>query len=203
MRQQRDFYDDLYLGRKGEQLMGNFTILKINEMLKTHQYQITDVGDGKSWDFKAIAYPVKDGKMSIFHDEEKEKIYCEVKTDVYHRKTNNMFIELKSRSRKSGLDITKSNMFVYFFIRKDLYPIDNVWIIKTEKLKSIVNELRNDPKYKKNGGDNNTSEGVILPLEEIKKHFNVFTYTNYEIEYSQILGVDNKIITKKQIGFEF
>ncbi len=204
MNQARDFWDDLSFGRRGETLMSNFFIMRLNSTLKNHKYSIVETGDGKSWDVKALAYPkMEDGRVSIFPDETRKPLHIEIKTDVYHHKTNNMFIELKSRGRKSGLDTSKSDFFVYFFIRKDLYPQNNVWIISTKLLKELVEKYRLDPKYIKRGGDNNSSEGVLLPLQEVTKYFKVLTYTEYEMEYGKELGVETKVIIKKKIGFEF
>lgn len=203
MNQKRDFYDDLAFGQKGEVLMTNFFIIKLNEKTQTHKWSIIETGTGKSWDVKAQAYKKIEDKVSIFPDSSIQPIHIEIKTDVYHTRTGNMFIELKSRGKKSGLDATKSDFFVYFFMRTDLYPQDNVWMISTKALKQLSHKWRNDPRYERRGGDNNSSEALVIPLEELKQYFKVLTYTDYEMVYSQQLGVETKIVTKKKIGFEF
>lgn len=203
MIQKRDFYDDLAFGHKGEVLMSNFFIMRLNDSTKEHKWSVVEPGTGKPWDIKALAYKRLEDKVSIFPDSKMKPLHLEIKTDVYHKKTGNMFIELKSRGKKSGLDATKSDFFVYFFMRKDLYPEDNVWMISTKALKLISEKWRNDPRYERRGGDNNSSEALVIPLEELKQYFKVLTYTDYEMVYSQQLGVETKIVTKKKIGFEF
>jgi len=200
MNHKTDFHEDLSFGVYGEYLMGNFYINLINEKLeklnKNLRYSITDISKNKDWDFKALGYDVnpETGKTSIFYNEEAPKLHVEVKTDKYKKRTMNLFIELRSRGKKSGIMTTKSNYYIYFFIRKDLYPTKNVFIFKTEELREIVRQ--NSHKII-TGGDNNTSSGVLLSFDELSQYSDKFlnlTFNDYELNF----GEDKKIEAPKK-----
>lgn len=186
MNHKSDFNEDLSFGGYGEYLMGNFYIGLINEKLeklgKNLRYSITEVSRIKDWDFKALGYDVnpETGKASIFYNEDAPKLHVEVKTDKYEKKTNNLFIELRSRGRKSGIMTTKSDYYIYFFIRKDFYPTNNVFVFKTAELREIISNYQHKITT---GGDNNTSSGVLLSFDELKSHEGKYlnlTFTDYE-----------------------
>jgi len=204
MKGTRDFREDLAIGHKGEQFMANIFTLKINELTNTHKYHLTDVSDDGKWDFKATAYRIVDGVTDIFPDSSMKPVYGEVKTDMYYKRTGNLFIELKSRGRKSGLNTTKSDWTIYFFMRKDFYPSDNIWIIKTHDLKKLINEiLTENPNSIIRGGDDYTSEGVLVSREKYRDRFQVITWTDFDIEWSESIDKPSVVKTEKKIGFEF
>jgi hypothetical protein len=62
-----------------------------------------------------------------------EKISYECKTDVFHD-TGNMFIETNCRGKESGILVTKAKWFVTYFKQ-----LNEIWYIKTDKLKEILN----------------------------------------------------------------
>ncbi len=177
-----DFHEDLRFGQGGEDLIRDFIVNVINQGLKTSRYSITDIRYDSLWDFEITKYPLReDGSPDIMYIEG-SKLHIEVKTDKYKHKTNNIFIELSSKGRKSGLSTTKSHYYVYFFIRKDLYQKDNVLIIETSKLRSLVNKYMTHVRY---GGDNNSVLGVTLPLSEVKQYFKALTFREYNIDQSE------------------
>lgn len=79
----------------------------------------------------------------------------EVKRDFLALKTGNVYVEYKSRGKLSGLSITKSDWYAFVLSEKVII------FIKTQKLKQIC---KTKGKIKA-GGDNNTSEGVVLPIK--------------------------------------
>lgn len=80
----------------------------------------------------------------------------EVKTDFMADKTKNIFIEIYSRGKKSGLSTTQAE---YWIIKMTNVSV----IISTKTLKEIVRHCFNINGYKK-GGDNDTSLGVLVPI---------------------------------------
>lgn len=79
----------------------------------------------------------------------------EVKDDsAKSSKTGNVFIEYESRNKPSGISTTLSD---YYAIKTS----DGTFIlIETNKLKDIA---RKHYKNTINGGDNNTSKGILIP----------------------------------------
>jgi len=84
----------------------------------------------------------------------------EVKTDFQAIKTGNLFVEYESRGKKSG--IANSQAVWYSFVLSN----NIVLTISTEKLKNICREYH-QTKRDILGGDNNTSKGILLPIERI------------------------------------
>lgn len=83
----------------------------------------------------------------------------EIKEDVAAQRTGRLFVELKYRGELSGLAATKADWFV-FIVKNTAYFSRSVhW-------KSF---LRDNWKYlnKTLGGDNNWSEGVLVPMDYV------------------------------------
>jgi len=81
-----------------------------------------------------------------------KSISYECKTDFFDE-TGNMFIETSSRGKDSGITITKADWFVTYFKK-----LNEIWYIKTDKLKEIINNNKHklvynigDPESKTNG----------------------------------------------------
>lgn len=89
----------------------------------------------------------KDGKL------------IEVKSDRLIHKTGNLFIEYRSRDKPSGLATTTANYWIY---RMDI--LDTAIIFPTELLKKVCRVYYKNNEFKMKGGDNNTSEGFLIPL---------------------------------------
>ena len=87
----------------------------------------------------------------------------EVKTDLQAAKTGNVFVEYKSREQLSGIATTKAD-FYCFVISKDAFIF-----ITTETLKAKCRVYFNTSRDIK-GGDNNTSQGILLPVKDLYGH---------------------------------
>lgn len=88
----------------------------------------------------------------IFSDGKK----IEVKTDFLADKTKNIYIEIYSRGKKSGLSTTQAEYWIIKLTNVSL-------IISTKNLKEIVRHCFNINGLIK-GGDNDTSKGVLVPI---------------------------------------
>lgn len=86
----------------------------------------------------------------------------EVKCDRMAEKTGNVFIEFRSRGKLSGLSTTQSDYYVY------KYNDNQAFIIQTDFLKKKCKELVRLNKAKIiRGGDNNTSEGLLIAIRDL------------------------------------
>lgn len=88
------------------------------------------------------------------------KIKAEVKSDSMAHKTGNVFIEVYSRGKLSGISTTTAEYWIYK-IEKNGSAI----IVPVERLKSLVKKHHALNGFKE-GGDNNTSKGVLVPIIE-------------------------------------
>ena len=83
----------------------------------------------------------------------------EVKYDLKALKTGNVYVEYSSRFKPSGIATTTANYYCFCFG-------DTYHIIETEILKNRCRKYFKTDRDK-NGGDNNSSKGILLPLEEL------------------------------------
>lgn len=173
MNYDKKFSDSLYSGRNGEKIISEWFVNTFTD--KNRMYSLVDNSYHKGYDLMFNEYPMRDnGRYDIFPS---RKIAMEVKTDFYPRRTNNMFIETSSRGKKSGINSSESDIYVYYFTNQELYPEDNILMIKTKTLRELIKSYRNNIV---SGGDNNTSFGVLLPYEETKSFFR--TYTHHDVD---------------------
>jgi hypothetical protein len=84
----------------------------------------------------------------------------EVKSDRRALATGNLYIEVYSRSKPSGISTTDADYWIFCIG-------DITLCIKTDKLKEIVKNNYNGRLVK--GGDNDTSRGVLIPITELFK----------------------------------
>jgi hypothetical protein len=103
----------------------------------------------------------------------------EVKTDVYclpHSDTNNLFVEFECRGKDSGINVTEADYYINY------YPyLREAWVIKTSKLKNLIND--NDFEVKEFSGDvDSNTKGYIIPRYQFKKHFKVKPIKNKWID---------------------
>ena len=91
---------------------------------------------------------------AIFNDKT-----IEVKYDLQAKKTGNVYIEYFSRGKASG--ISTSSADYYCFAIGDTFHL-----IESDKLKQRCRKYINTNRDKK-GGDNNTSKGILLPINEL------------------------------------
>jgi len=97
----------------------------------------------------------KDNTHDIIVIFNNEKISYECKTDIYDD-TGNMFIETNCRGKESGILVTKAKWFVTYFKQ-----LNEIWYIKTDKLKEILNKCEH--KIAEQSGDANSNTiGVLL-----------------------------------------
>tara|TARA_R100001224_G_scaffold84243_1_gene53527 strand:+ start:524 stop:874 length:351 start_codon:yes stop_codon:yes gene_type:complete len=82
----------------------------------------------------------------------------EVKTDLQATQTGNVFIEYKSRDRLSGLSTSKAEYWAF------LISNEQIIIIETNKLKELC---KTKGLRRVDGGDNNTSKGILIPLNKL------------------------------------
>ena len=83
----------------------------------------------------------------------------EVKYDLMALKTRNVYVEYRSRGKPSG--ISKSSADYYCFCFGETFCL-----IETSELKDKCRKYLNTNRDKL-GGDNNTSKGILLPIEEL------------------------------------
>ena len=102
----------------------------------------------------------------IFLKNGKEQMF-EIKTEVID--AENINIEYQSKGENSGIAATKADFFVTY------YPhINEIWLIKTEKLKSIIRENKSTIKKVENTSDEGiNTKSFSLKREEFKEHFRI------------------------------
>lgn len=88
----------------------------------------------------------------------------EVKRDRMAYKTRNIAVEYQYKGKPSGIAITQSEWFG--LVLGGGFNDEVVVMIKTSRLKSIARKYLNKSV---NGGDNNQSKMVLIPIEEILK----------------------------------
>lgn len=86
----------------------------------------------------------------------------EVKSDRMAHQTGNLYIEVYSRGKKSGLATSTADYWLFKIEGGGL-----CFFIETEELKKRVRENWNG-KYVL-GGDENTSKGVLIPINKLWK----------------------------------
>lgn len=85
----------------------------------------------------------------------------EVKCDIKAKDTGNLFIEYESWGKPSGIARSKADFYCF--------DIGHLFIlIDADRLKEIVRPLLGT-KADRSGGDENTSKGVLLPLNKLVK----------------------------------
>ena len=85
----------------------------------------------------------------------------EVKFDRMAHLTGNLFVEVYSREKASGISVTQANYWI-FLIKEKSYAL----IVNTEKLKELCRIVHSTDGLVR-GGDNNTSYGVLIPIKLI------------------------------------
>lgn len=89
---------------------------------------------------------------------ENKSIEC--KKDLQAMETGNVFIEYESRENPSGISTTKSDWHAIWINER------NIKLVETSYLKEKCRKYLNTKRDVK-GGDNNTSKGILLPINEI------------------------------------
>jgi len=86
----------------------------------------------------------------------------EVKNDRMIHKTGNLFIEYESRDKPSGLATTTADYWIY-----RMSELDSSLIFPTKALKQVCRVYYKENLFLKNGGDNNSSKGFLIPLTRL------------------------------------
>ena len=107
---------------------------------------------------KSVAKILTLGKVEIKTERDKWK------------KTGNIAIELMNQNNLSGLTITEADWWVHILSFKN--NIESVILIPVPKLKKLVKKLvKEDKATIVMGGDDNSSELVLMPIKEIHGSF--------------------------------
>ena len=94
-----------------------------------------------------------------------EKIEVKTERDKW-KETGNICIEFRCRGKPSGIAVTEAKWWVHVLADGD--DTSCMLMFPTEKLKEIARKYYANGKIV-NGGDDNLSEMVLLPLKEIFK----------------------------------
>lgn len=95
----------------------------------------------------------------------------ECKSDRIAHRTGNFYIEYKSRGRDSGLSKTRADYYALMTVDTNFHMV-----VKTEHLKKalrswqmkcIKKKLPPENTWRKKGGDDNTSIGMLVPIKEL------------------------------------
>ena len=87
----------------------------------------------------------------------------EVKTDRLAHLTGNIAVEFRYKGYPSGISTTEADYWAFV-----LFNHLRIIFIKINELKAIARECYKEGKIK-NGGDNNRSEMVLIPLTKLIK----------------------------------
>jgi hypothetical protein len=159
-----NFVSDLPLGQKGETNIANhlsetygYAIKSFNHN-NTHDFIMDVNGVDKTVEVKTDVYCIPPTKITLPSG---------ASFNVEGRDTGNIFIETECRGKLSGINTTKSDIFVYY------YPLlKQAWVIQTKKLKKLVES--NDLELKENAGDENSNtKGYVIPRNKFISEFKV------------------------------
>lgn len=111
----------------------------------------------------------EEAEYSLAHILSLGKIEVKTERDIWKR-TGNIVIELKSRGKYSGLSTTEAEWWAHILSYKG--KIESVILIPVKDLKERVKLLVKQEKATLTlGGDDNTSEIVLIPIKEIHGSF--------------------------------
>jgi hypothetical protein len=106
----------------------------------------------------AFGEDAEDWMHNLFNSGKK----IEVKYDRIAHETGNVFIEYVSRGKPSGISTTDADYWVYK-IEKTGCAI----VLPVPFLKDKLREYHKADMYLKDGGDNNTSKGFLIPIQKL------------------------------------
>lgn len=92
-----------------------------------------------------------------------DKTEVKSERDIWAR-TGNHFVETESRGHPSGICVTEAKYWSVNFFKTDKLMFNIT--LTVENLKAIVYEHR---KNKMRGGDNDTSKGILVPINALIK----------------------------------
>jgi hypothetical protein len=108
-----------------------------------------------------IGESAEDWVNELFNGNSKK---IEVKVDYIAHKTGNVFIEYSSRGKPSGISTTDADYWIY-----RIEEADCAIILEVNRLKEKLRTYYKNGMYIKNGGDDDTSIGFLVPIVELLK----------------------------------
>jgi predicted DNA binding protein len=95
------------------------------------------------------------------------KVEVKTERDIW-KKTGNLFIEYKCRGKLSGISVSQASTWVYCLYYQG--KIEFSLIFNLKELKEKIKKLHKLGIAKKSvGGDDNLSDGFLIPIKEIIK----------------------------------
>jgi len=136
-----------------------------------YQYKTISFNHNNKHDFKCL---IKEQEKTI---EVKSDKYCFPNRqlqmpfgimNIKGRDSGNIFIETECRGKLSGINISTSDYYVYYYVY-----LKKAWIIETKKLKKLISE--NQFKFKDDnvGDEGSETKGYVIPRNKYKNHFKV------------------------------
>lgn len=177
----KEFRKDNEWGTWGEGVMINFIQehFKNDDKFVSYWYNSSDISNKKSqmkkWDLRFGCY-TKLNRINYY-----DKFEVEVKTDGYGFDTGNLVFEKSCGGKKSGVFATEAKYFVYFL---PLFNSNNIYIIKSEKLITLLGEFNT---HIVSGGDSGSNTMMYkISKDEFDTKFieiggKIVTYSNYII----------------------
>lgn len=94
--------------------------------------------------------------------------------------TGNAIFEFKSRGKPSGIAVTQSDFWLHIFMQKDTAVM--AMLFRTLELKDFLKLVYKNPNLYGaricDGGDDNTSGLMLIPIKELHKVYNPYVQTN-------------------------
>ena len=132
-----------------------------------------DLEGGKGWEELAARrlgklfgeFTVVPSDTELPFDLYNDRYKVEVKADFYSKKSSNIAIEYMYNGKPSGISSTKADMWFHAFKNYDKWFY---LCVSVTELKQYLKE-KNYPR--KRGGDNNYSQLILIPKENLTKDF--------------------------------
>ena len=118
----------------------------------------------KESDFSVTQFS-KDFKYGKKHEKlvMKSRKDYELKTDRLAHKTGNAFVEFESRGKESGIVTSKSSIWIFKIVDKSDKHLFSIEIPLDRLRKKVYNSTYRIVR----GGDNLTSKGYLVPLQDL------------------------------------
>ena len=119
--------------------------------LKTHDFSVTQFNED-------LKYGKKHEKLVM-----KSRENYELKTDRLSHKTGNAVVEFESRGKESGIITSKSDIWLFKIVDKNDKHLFSIEI----PLDRLREKVYNSTYRIVAGGDNLTSKGYLVPLQDL------------------------------------
>ena len=123
-----------------------------------------DIKELKKNDFSVTQFR-KDFKYGKKHEKlvRKSREDYELKTDRLSHKTGNAFVEFESRKKESGIKTSKADIWIFKIVDKNDKHLFSIEI----PLDRLRRKVYNSTYRIVAGGDNLTSKGYLIPLQDL------------------------------------